>query len=88
VFWFIVPIAVAGFFILSIALASLWVFCERDWIGVFGMCFGAAMLTAGFVCGGWWWLAAIVGATLVAATIFQHALAPALAASENHHDVE
>jgi hypothetical protein len=80
-------------FILSILLSWLWLFCERDWIGVFAICFGVALFVSGFVYGRWWWLAAIEGALLVSATVFHHLRAPAPAGDtsdyvENDHDTE
>ena len=43
----------AVIFVLGMVLIWLWLFCERDWIGVLEICFGAALVVSGFVFGGW-----------------------------------
>jgi hypothetical protein len=88
VLWLMVLLGVAVVFIFSILLVWLWLFCERDWIGVLGICFGAALFVSGFVFGGWWWPGAIVGITLVAATLFHHARAPAPAEQTSDNGAE
>jgi hypothetical protein len=49
-------------FLVSVSVSWLWLFCARDWVDVFAICFGVALFVSGFAFGGWWWLAAIEGA--------------------------
>jgi hypothetical protein len=90
---FMVLLSVAALFMFGVLLVWLWRFCERDWIGVLGIFFGAALFASGVVLGGPWWLAAIVGVMLVVATLFHHGGAAARSEQtlddvEYHQDVK